>query len=314
MPHPTCPPLPHHRWRPVASLLPVVALATGCAGFGDAPRADTAAPADIPPAVVAPESAADEAAPTIPTGSFAYPHADGRQLLAVDSLFPPTAVRWAICPGAVVLPVRHAGRQPGDAGDTGRQHAANFVHQAGERFVVTAGRAAPDASCYLTADSVLATAVLPPAATKAPVCPPALRARLAEAEARAVQGCWPLPAVAPGVTVALAQYVTVGREALAVMAVLDHDTLRLDRHPATVERLGQDLWRVDDQGVFHPEDFRVLFAARRSGALVVAVSWMGAEGENLVLLAPGVDPRGEAPLSGAAWGRWHRGYRYLAPA
>jgi hypothetical protein len=298
----------------VASLLPVVALATGCAGFGDAPRADTAAPADIPPAVVAPESAADEAAPTIPTGSFAYPHADGRQLLAVDSLFPPTAVRWAICPGAVVLPVRHAGRQPGDAGDTGRQHAANFVHQAGERFVVTAGRAAPDASCYLTADSVLATAVLPPAATKAPVCPPALRARLAEAEARAVQGCWPLPAVAPGVTVALAQFVTVGREALAVMAVLDHDTLRLDRHPATVERLGQDLWRVDDQGVFHPEDFRVLFAARRSGALVVAVSWLGAEGENLVLLAPGVDPRGEAPLSGAAWGRWHRGYRYLAPA
>jgi hypothetical protein len=298
----------------VASLLPVVALATGCAGFGDAPRADTAAPADIPPAVVAPESAADEAAPTIPTGSFAYPHADGRQLLAVDSLFPPTAVRWAICPGAVVLPVRHAGRQPGDAGDTGRQHAANFVHQAGERFVVTAGRAAPDASCYLTADSVLATAVLPPAATKAPVCPPALRARLAEAEARAVQGCWPLPAVAPGVTVALAQFVTVGREALAVMAVLDHDTLRLDRHPATVERLGQDLWRVDDQGVFHPEDFRVLFAARRSGALVVAVSWMGAEGENLVLLAPVVDPRGEAPLSGAAWGRWHRGYRYLAPA
>jgi hypothetical protein len=298
----------------VASLLPVVALATGCAGFGDAPRADTAAPADIPPAVVAPESAADEAAPTIPTGSFAYPHADGRQLLAVDSLFPPTAVRWAICPGAVVLPVRHAGRQPGDAGDTGRQHAANFVHQAGERFVVTAGRAAPDASCYLTADSVLATAVLPPAATKAPVCPPALRARLAEAEARAVQGCWPLPAVAPGVTVALAQFVTVGREALAVMAVLDHDTLRLDRHPATVERLGQDLWRVDDQGVFHPEDFRVLFAARRSGALVVAVSWMGAEGENLVLLAPGVDPRGEAPLSGAAWGRWHRSYRYLAPA
>jgi hypothetical protein len=298
----------------VASLLPVVALATGCAGFGDAPRADTAAPADIPPAVVAPESAADEAAPTIPTGSFAYPHADGRQLLAVDSLFPPTAVRWAICPGAVVLPVRHAGRQPGDAGDTGRQHAANFVHQAGERFVVTAGRAAPDASCYLTADSVLATAVLPPAATKAPVCPPALRARLAEAEARAVQGCWPLPAVAPGVTVALAQFVTGGREALAVMAVLDHDTLRLDRHPATVERLGQDLWRVDDQGVFHPEDFRVLFAARRSGALVVAVSWMGAEGENLVLLAPGVDPRGEAPLSGAAWGRWHRGYRYLAPA
>jgi hypothetical protein len=138
-------------------------------------------------------------------------------------------------------------------------------------------------------------------------------ARLAEAEGRAVQGCWPRASVAPGGMVAMAQYVTVGREALAVLAVADGDTLQLDRYPATVERPGQDLWRVDDQGALHPEEFRVLFAARRHGALVVAVSWMGAEGENLFLLAPGTDPRGEAPLSGAAWGRWHRGYRYLAP-
>ncbi len=299
------------QWRPVAWLPWVAALVSGCGGAADARRADTAAAEESALPMVAPDSMADAAA--LRTGSFAYVHQDGRQLLAVDSLFPPAAVRWAICPGGVVLPVRHDGRQPGDAEDTGRQRADNLPHQAGERFVVAAGRATPDASCYLTADSVLAAAVLAPVALAPTGCPPALTARLAEVEGRAVQGCWPRASVAPGGMVAMAQYVTVGREALAVLAVADGDTLRLDRYPATVERPGQDLWRVDDQGVLHPEEFRVLFAARRRGALVVAVSWMGAEGENLFLLAPGADPRGEAPLSGAAWGRWHRGYRYLAP-
>lgn len=312
MPRPMrCPPLPLTRRRRVALLLPVVALASGCADPGAARRADAAAAGDALLPVAVPDSTGDAVA--LPTGSFAYVHQDGRQLLAVDSLFPPAAVRWAICPGGVVLPVRHDGRQPGDAGDTGRQRADNLPHQAGERFVVTAGRATPDASCYLTADSVLVSAVIVPVALAPTGCPSALTARLAEAVGRAVQGCWPRAAVAPGGMVAMAQYVTVGREALAVLAVADADTLRLDRYPATVERPGQDLWRVDDQGVLHPEEFRVLFAARRRGALVVAVSWMGAEGENLFLLAPGADPRGEAPLSGAAWGRWHRGYRYLAP-
>ena len=125
--------------------------------------------------------------------------------------------------------------------------------------------------------------------------------------------CWPLAAFAPGVTVAVAEMAPVGNEALGVMAVADGDTLRLDRYPATLGRPGQDLWRVDDGGRQTARGTRRGGRARRDGEPVVAVSWMGAEGENLYLVAPGRDPRGEPPAPDADFGRWHRGYRYLAP-
>lgn len=304
------------RWSALRA--PVIAAAVlalgGCrpaerAPSAQAPSEGTAAAGDPAGASVV----TDAGATARPTGSFAYVHADGRQLLALDSLFPPRAVRWALCAGARVLPVRHAGRQLARPGDSGRQRAANFDHQEGERYTVAAGEADPDASCYLTADSALAAAVLSPAAAVPTACAPVLRRRLEAAERRPVRRCWPLAAFAPGVTVAVAEMAPMGSEALGVLAVADGDTLRLDRYPATLGRPGQDLWRVDDGGIFRPDGFRVLFAARRDGEPVVAVSWMAAEGENLYLLAPGRDPRGEAAPPGGDFGHWHRSYRYLAP-
>lgn len=304
------------RWRALRA--PVIAAAVlalgGCrpaerAPSAQAPSEGTAATGDSAGA----SAVTDAGATASRTGSFAYVHADGRQLLALDSLFPAQAVRWAVCPGGAVLPVRHAGRQLAKPGGTGRQRAANFDHEEGERFTVTAGTARPDASCYLTADSALVAALLTAATAVPSSCAASLRRRLEAAEQRAVLRCWPLAAFAPGVTVAVAEMAPVGNEALGVMAVADGDTLRLDRYPATLGRPGQDLWRVDDGGLFRPDGFRVLFAARRDGAPVVAVSWMGAEGENLYLVAPGRDPRGEPPAPDADFGRWHRGYRYLAP-
>ncbi|MBU6365389.1 MAG: hypothetical protein KJT01_04205 [Gemmatimonadetes bacterium] len=295
----------------------LVLMLAGCRPAARPPSAEAPSPGAAAAAAAAGDSARAPAVVDVgepsPTGSFAYVHADGRQLLALDSLFPPQAVRWAICPGGAVLPVRHAGRQLAKPGGTGRQRATNFDHEEGERYTVTAGAAPPDASCYLTADAALVAALLTPATAVPSTCAAILRRRLEEAEQRAVLRCWPLAAFAPGVTVAVAEMAPVGNEALGVMAVADGDTLRLDRYPATLGRPGQDLWRVDDGGIFRPDGFRVLFAARRDGEAVVAVSWMGAEGENLYLLAPGRDPRGEPPAPDADFGRWHRGYRYLAP-
>jgi hypothetical protein len=248
------------------------------------------------------------------TGSFAYANADGGTLLALDSLFPASAVSWAVCAGGTVLSVRHVGWQDAKPGDTGRQLAANFDRQAGDRFAVQGGRAAPDASCYLTGSRALAMGVLSPAPTLPAQCAPALKARLEAAEKRTVAECRPLAAFATGETVTAARFETVGTSALAVLAVTDGDHLRLDRYPVTVQEPDQDLWQVDDQGAFRSDLIRIPFAARLPVGVLVAVQWQGAEGETLYLMAPGSDPRREGVEGESGeWGRWHRGGRYQVP-
>jgi len=46
----------------------------------------------------------------------------------------------------------------------------------------------------------------------------------------------------------------------------------------------ESVWRVDDQGVFSPGDFEILFVAQLSHAYVMANTWVGAEGESDELL------------------------------
>jgi hypothetical protein len=42
------------------------------------------------------------------------------------------------------------------------------------------------------------------------------------------------------------------------------------------------IWRVDDDGVFNPKDFKVIAAFDSLGSLSIARSWAGPEGDNAV--------------------------------
>src|SRR5437588_683389 len=54
--------------------------------------------------------------------------------------------------------------------------------------------------------------------------------------------------------------------------------------PRRHRRPDESVWRVDDQGVFSPGDFAILFVAQLSHACVMAITWAGVEGESDELL------------------------------
>lgn len=63
------------------------------------------------------------------------------------------------------------------------------------------------------------------------------------------------------------------------MLVRDGSLLFQD-FPAVSRGPHESVWRVDDQGIFSPEDFEILFVAQLSHAYVMALTWAGAEGES----------------------------------
>ena len=53
--------------------------------------------------------------------------------------------------------------------------------------------------------------------------------------------------------------------------------------PAEYKGEGEDLWRVDDEGVFSPGSYVVPFVLRRGSSYVVPVEWRGSEGVSVSL-------------------------------
>lgn len=272
------------------------ALALLLCACGGSPQPDARAPGE------AAESPAGRL--RLDEGSFGYADTAGRELLALDSLRNPARVRAALCARGESHRVVHARRQRPEPGGDERQSASNFSHLGGEVFRVAEGAAPADGTCYLTADSALAAAAAPVVANPASACDEALSRAAARARGRDVTACWPLATARSGAEVFLVQFTTIGADALAALVLADSARLRFADFPARYRGAGQDLWRVDDQGKFSPDGFAILFLARRSGADVLGVTWMGTEGENAFLLAAD---------SADALRFVTKSYRYLSP-
>lgn len=250
-------------------------------------------------------------------GTFGFANAEGSLLLAMEAIALPAAIHSTVCPGAPARAVAAAGHQPHGTHDTGRQTAANFREQSGDRFRVTGAPVPIDVSCFLTADSALVAGLLPletppepprpsmrrPAAPVA-LCDSAWTAPVATARGRAIAQCWPMGQVPGGPVLFAVRFVTRDTNALASLVALDGPTRWYHDFPAVDHGKGQAVWRLDDGGTFPAAAMRIRFVSRVRGVLVVGMTWDGAEGENAYLLA--------ADSSGAFRTLQHT-YRYTAP-
>lgn len=214
---------------------------------------------------------------TLTYGAFAFPDPGGRELIVTHDVGKPEVLRSAICTGDVT-PIAFARRQKDGRGS--RQHPNFFAQLSGTVFRVAKGGLKPDEACLLVPDSLLAGAeILKTTPMPEPVpCVETDRRRVAAIRERPVQNCWLVARIAVGGQIAIVEYVRQGTDAFASLVIeVAGRPLTIDWR-AKFEREGDDLWHLDDAGVFHPEDYGVPFLLRRGGDFVIAVQNFTGEG------------------------------------
>jgi hypothetical protein len=218
------------------------------------------------------------------TGGFAYVDSSGTQMLALDSLPDPSTVTGALCPGGTALRVRYDRKQARRPNDNGRQVAYNFGNQQGDVFRVLQDPAPPDGTCYLSPDSALLASASAVTTREPSNCSPLQSSRLAAAKKREVIHCWHIATAPAQLEVLAVQFATIDSSALASLVVVSDSSLFFKDFPAIHNADEGSTWRVDDEGVFSPGAFDILFVASMPYGYVMAFTWAGAEGQSSELL------------------------------
>ena len=102
---------------------------------------------------------------------------------------------------------------------------------------------------------------------------------------RPVVGCWPIAESASGMQIAIIEFSRRLNQALASLVVADGEQRMYIDYPADFKGPGADLWRADDGGEIHADNFDVVFLLKRGSTYLIAIDWAGAEGNALSLHA-----------------------------
>jgi hypothetical protein len=129
-----------------------------------------------------------------------------------------------------------------------------------------------------------------------------IEAAIEEARGLGVRESWVIATVDGGIPVVLVGFEPGDSSSMAGLAAVgDAGTIMRDLEGAAPNDVS--VWRVDDGGLLHPEDFRVIAAFSAPAGLEIAFTWAGFEGELGSLLAE----------SGGEFVEVLDGYRYWAP-
>jgi hypothetical protein len=216
-------------------------------------------------------------------GGFALANTNGTELIALDHIPEPTRIRAAVCTGAGLYGVTYTHDQAGDPNHAGPETAANFGNLTGQIFR-TERPVSGDQTCYLSADSALVAGAHPLTPATKPECNEHWPHILAAAKGRQVTKCWFLGVGPESVQLLAAQFAPRDTTILASLVVIDGTKFLFKDFPAKYEPDPQSTWRVDDQGIFSPHDFTILFLSHPRGAWVMGLTWAGEEGEDSYLL------------------------------
>ena len=233
--------------------------------------------------LVAGAQVADLPAATDAHGGFGFPDQSGTRLLVTSELARPEQLTEAICGPGVRVPIRFERRQTRDARGDSNRTSRNFDKLPGSIFVVSGTAPVPDTPCLLASEVLLAgSKVLNISAPEdSGAC--LQQERFATLRERRVVHCWPLARVGSEQHVALLDFEIRGKDALASVVFVDGSRAVFADLHAEVRGAGEDLWRVDDQGVLSPEGFKVVCVLQRGDWYALGTAWAAGEGESLSL-------------------------------
>lgn len=274
----------------ISALTCVAALA--CVEAREHPNADSAESS----------SQATPALPQVsPAGSFAFADETGGRLLSLDTNATPQSFTAAVCGGGRYH-VRYIGFQNARPDTSRRSRAADFANQDGQLFQLQGQTAAPGETCFVTSTALADHVAMPVRSIKPAVCSDNSVAALARIAGREVLNCWQLAEISGGMHYLAAHFANADTTALAALALVQ-DSVRL-YYPLVGRYVkpGEDVWRVDDGGVFDPESIRLLFIARLPQGHAAAILWGGAEGELAQLVVSDSTLQARVVASGYRYG------------
>jgi hypothetical protein len=230
---------------------------------------------------------------TMHYGAFGFPNPSGTRLLTDSNVPQPSTLRTALCSGGRRFSVRFERHQAEQSGHNGRRMRENFDTLAGDVFAVLQGKIESGASCFLTGDPLLSSAISlrakPP--TGPGECDQSDQRRLAASRSRPVVACRTIARLPADRRIVLVEFARQDRDALASVVLIDrHRTIFAD-YPAVFRGDGEDLWRVDDGGVLSAKEVQIVFLLQRGAFYALGVAWTGTEGASLVLFVSDGDNR-----------------------
>ncbi|MDP2883773.1 MAG: hypothetical protein Q8P51_01970 [Ignavibacteria bacterium] len=94
-----------------------------------------------------------------------------------------------------------------------------------------------------------------------------------------VQFSWTLCRLGPSARAALVQFLPTDSTQIVSFILIKRESLAFEDYVGNRNSEGS-IWRVDDDGVFNPKDFKIVAAFDSLGTLSIARSWAGPEGDN----------------------------------
>lgn len=221
-------------------------------------------------------------------GQFGFADMTGTRLITFEGETPsdhPTSYELAVGDSGTVLQIKYQLTQEADSEDNGRATMYNFDHMAGSVYAVTEGTAKPNETYFLIADANWAadSALSVDASVKGHPVDGQMAKTIETAKKRAVKNAEEVALIGEDMKLLLVEFEKQGNEMLASLVLQAGDELSFHDFPAQYDP--NSVWRVDDQGVISAGNFDVLFAGLGENGPILAVTWIGFEGENSFILA-----------------------------
>jgi hypothetical protein len=200
----------------------------------------------------------------------------------MPDLAQPDLLKTALCAGGRAVPIQFERRQ-GNTANNGRQTTANFDKLAGSVFAIVGTKVDSETPCFMASATLLTGSTVHDIAVPQGLGACAQRSRFATQRDRPVINCWPLARLGADKQAALLEFERRGKDALAAFVLVDGTRSLFLDYPAEYKKEGDSLWRVDDDGKFSPDGFKVICALQRGSVYTIGIGWDGAEGKLLQL-------------------------------
>jgi len=203
-----------------------------------------------------------------------------------------------------VYEIEYVSWQEKNENDSGRVVSSNFDNMEGHIYRVIGGELIDNKTYYLFDSHVLdqqhILGLRNPGVANLDV---ETLARAADLKGRQVQEGWVIGEYDDGTRLLIVVFEPNGQNLLMSIVLDSGGNLKFNDHPATLD--GYSAWRVDDGGEINPFVFSVIIAVKTAEGMRMALSWAGAEGENILFLAEDGNSFTELPLDI---------YRYWSPS
>ncbi len=203
-------------------------------------------------------------------------------------------INGAIGGGGKFYAIEYDKKQKGNDQDSARVVSDNFDNMEGYLYNILEDKLIADDTYFFCSTKLISQeGLLATISTGTVVLDKETKMQIEDVKGRGIREGWMIDQYSGGTQVLIVVFEPEGNNLLMSIILKKADEIKSMDYPLISD--GQSAWRVDDEGKIDPELFSVLFATATKEGLLFAVSWAGAEGENIFFLLEKKDDLTQLP-------------------